>query len=127
MCANSGAVPCGNSQRRAPTGYRNCSTSPDPLPVVGHHQRERGLVHHAVDAEAAVRAADVILAEDHPPVPIDLAGGDALDETHAASIAAVAAGSLAGVLLTSLNPAAVAAGADLSDAVRLGSENGFAR
>jgi fatty acid CoA ligase FadD36 len=38
----------------------------------------------------------------------------------------VAAGSLAGVLLTSLNPAAVAAGADLSDAVRLGSENGFA-
>jgi fatty acid CoA ligase FadD36 len=30
------------------------------------------------------------------------------------------------VLLTSLNPAAVAAGADLSDAVRIGSENGFA-
>ena len=30
------------------------------------------------------------------------------------------------MLLTSLNPAAVAAGADLSDAVRIGSENGFA-
>ena len=30
------------------------------------------------------------------------------------------------MLLTSLNPAAMAAGADLSDAVRIGSENGFA-
>ncbi|HXA10600.1 MAG TPA: acyl-CoA synthetase, partial [Mycobacterium sp.] len=30
------------------------------------------------------------------------------------------------MLLASLNPAAVAAGADLSDAVRIGSENGFA-
>jgi fatty acid CoA ligase FadD36 len=68
----------------------------------------------------------MVLAEDHPAVPIDLAGCDALDETHAASIAAVAAGSLAGVLLASLNPAAEAAGADLSDAVRIGSETGYA-
>ena len=51
--------------------------------VVRHHQRVVRLVHHGVDAGAAVRAADVVLAEHQPRVSIDLAGRDGLNKGHA--------------------------------------------
>src|ERR1700757_3890683 len=61
---------------------------PEPLPVVRHHQRVCRLVHHGVDTGAAVRAADIVLPEHQPWVAIDLAGSDAFDEGHPASITA---------------------------------------
>ena len=46
----------------------------ETVPVVGHHERVGLLVHHAVDTRAAVGAADVVLSQYQPPVPINLAG-----------------------------------------------------
>jgi hypothetical protein len=50
-------------------------------------------IHHRVDARAAVRAADIVLPKHQPRVSIDLAGRDAFDEGHTASIATATASS----------------------------------
>ena len=79
-----------------------------------------GLSIDAVDAVAAVGAPDIVLAQPHPLVPVDLTGRDTPDGIHAPSIAERGRWVTSpGVLLTSLNPAAVAAGDDIADAVRI--------
>ena len=85
----------------------------EPVAVPRDHQRVRRLVDDRVDAVAAVGPADIVFAQRQPAVPVDLSRRDGLDpESTAASILTV-------VLLSSLNPAAVAAGADIGDAVRI--------
>src|SRR6478736_2284889 len=84
----------------------------ESVAVACDHQRIRRLVDDRVDAAAAVRVPDIVFAQRQPAVPVDLPRSDRLDRVHAPSI-------LTGVLLASLNPATVAAGADIGDAVRI--------
>ena len=90
-----------------------------PVAVAGDDQRIRRLVDHRVDAGAAVGAPDVVFAQRHPAVPVHLTRGHTLDGIHAPSIAERPIGRFSVVLLASLNPATVAAGADIGDAVRI--------
>ena len=64
---------------------------PETVPVVGHHEGVMRLVHYRVDARAAVWTADIVLPEHQPRVSVDLAGRDAFDEGHTASIATATA------------------------------------
>src|SRR6185436_18334227 len=90
------------------------------VPVTGDDQRIRGLVDHGVNAGAAVRTPDVVFAQGQPVVPVHLTRRHPTDLVHAPSIAERDMGNLTIVLLDSLNPAAVAGGADIGDAVRIG-------
>ena len=87
----------------------------DPIAVGGDDQGVGRFVDDAVDAGGAVRPANRVLAHGHPGIAVDLAGGDAGRWDALGQYR----GSLADVLLASLNPAAVAAGADIGDAVRI--------
>ncbi len=113
----------GGALRELPTPQSERVTEllyePESVAIACDHQGVRRLVDDGVDAGAAVRAADVVLAHGQPAVAVHLAGRDTPDGIHSPSIAEGSPGSLAGVLLTSLNPAVVAAGADIGDAVRI--------
>src|SRR4051794_4170844 len=91
---------------------------PKAVAVGRDDQRVVRLVDDAVDAVGAVRPAHLVLAHRHPVVAVHLAGDNALDLVHGPSMPSIA-GNLAHVLLASLNPAAVAGGADIGDAVRI--------